>query len=82
MDKMRLRKERMKQKKETKRDVSKCLYPGCPGKPVSRGLCRACYGLAHRAVSQGRTTWTELEDAGKATDSVRLTGKTAWFTGA
>jgi hypothetical protein len=41
-----------------------CL--SCPCRLVScRGLCQRCYGRLCRLVRQGKTTWAELEQAGR-----------------
>jgi len=50
---------------------TKCIKPDCYGKPLSRGLCSACYQAAVNAVAAGKTTWKALEKAGKCLPSQR-----------
>jgi len=42
----------------------KCLVKSCERKAYCRGLCRSCYQTALKAVSNGKTTWEELEAMG------------------
>jgi hypothetical protein len=45
---------------------AKCLNPSCPRDANTRGLCKSCYHTACRLIKQGRTTWAELIEQGKA----------------
>lgn len=55
-----------------------CLNPNCDGAQFSRGLCRSCYQLASRLVREGRTTWKELVEKGRAQAT---SSKTEWLLG-
>ena len=37
-----------------------CMAPNCHYDESRRGLCRYCYGVAHRLVYRGRVTWAQL----------------------
>ncbi len=43
-----------------------CLFPECPKKRDSRGLCHAHYGVARVLVKRGTCSWESLEAAGKS----------------
>ncbi len=43
----------------------KCLNPVCPNQAKQRGLCNRCYLIARGLVIKKKTTWQELEAAGK-----------------
>lgn len=44
-----------------------CLNPAHKGKPShSHGLCINCYQIACRLIKTGKTSWKQLEAAGKA----------------
>lgn len=47
-------------------DPLKCLNPNHDREAMARGLCRNCYSTAAALIRKGRTTWEELERAGKA----------------
>jgi len=57
---------------------TKCINPNCDGKPLSRGLCSACYQAAINAVLLGKITWKALEKAGKCLPSRKST-KRNWL---
>lgn len=42
-----------------------CLTPGCSGIRWRRGCCALCYGRHKTQVRRKKTTWAELEQAGK-----------------
>ena len=44
----------------------KCLVPMCIADLRVRGLCVKHYSTARKLVSAGRTTWRDLEKAGKS----------------
>jgi len=51
-------------KKTTKTSEGNCLC--CNERPQSiRGLCKSCYAVATLLVKGAKTTWVELEKAGK-----------------
>ncbi len=64
---------------------NKCLNPHCTHEnnfATTRGLCHGCYGVAHHLVKQQKTTWENLEAAGKAKASQRRSynrGTTNWL---
>jgi len=41
-----------------------CLAPGCTRCALHRGLCKACYPRAGRAVRDGAVTWEKLIELG------------------
>ncbi len=43
-----------------------CLYPKCQRNRLARGLCVNLVRQALRLVKDGKTTWAELEEGGKA----------------
>ena len=43
-----------------------CLLPTCEREVYSRGLCISHYNTVCRLISEGRSTWLELEKLGKA----------------
>ncbi len=55
----------------------RCRRPGCNRDSQSRGLCAVDYRVAHQLVSDGITTWIQLENHGKA-DPPKRTAK-VWF---
>ena len=60
------------------------MYPGCIDVIRARGLCHTHYGTALRLVKESRTTWVDLERAGKSESRDarprRCQGKvTKWF---
>lgn len=57
--------------------VVKCRRPGCDRNAECRGLCGCDYRVAHQLVTDGLTTWEELERHGKA-DEPKRTAK-VWF---
>ena len=60
----------------------KCLFPGCVNGPSTRGLCGLHYQYARRLVTRGKTTWTKLEEGGKAKAPTRHHKfVSAWFLG-
>jgi hypothetical protein len=60
-----------------------CLTSGCGGEAAVRGICRACYWYALREVRNGRTTWEQLEAAGKTKPVTKTVGRATfrsnWF---
>ena len=63
---------------------NKCMYPECLEAVRARGLCHKHYGTALRLVNESRTTWAELERAGKSESGMTYQrqgqGKvTKWF---
>lgn len=44
-----------------KKSKGKCLYSKCKEPANTRGLCRAHYRTAQRAVAAGQVTWEQLE---------------------
>lgn len=63
---------------------SRCLYPTCRNRPITRGLCPACYKVAQSLVLAGFTSWETLEGAGKAKPLRRRRAektKQGWFLG-
>lgn len=55
--------------------ANQCILDGCEYPRHSRGLCSTDYGTALRAVTDGETTWRELEQAGLALPSKLRSGK-------
>ena len=47
-------------------DNIKCLVPMCTANSQVRGLCFKHYNTARRLVNMERTTWDDLERAGKS----------------
>lgn len=42
-----------------------CIVPDCPNRRKWRGLCGSCYGLARRAIDEGKVNdWGELAQMG------------------
>ena len=59
-----------------------CLFPECKEEGKTRGLCGLHYQYAYRLVSRGKTSWTALEEAGKARKATRSSKYvSAWFLG-
>ena len=59
-----------------------CLFPECTAGSNTRGLCGLLYQYARRVVSRGKTTWTRLEETGKAKAPTRHHKYvSAWFLG-
>jgi hypothetical protein len=46
-----------------------CLHPLCDREAYTRGLCSREYNAANELVRQKKTTWRELEKAGKCLPS-------------
>lgn len=57
--------------------IVRCKRPGCKNEAVALGLCRSDYAAAHRLVSEGVTSWDELQRKGKI-DPKRPSAK-AWL---
>ncbi|MAH44935.1 hypothetical protein CMI37_03850 [Candidatus Pacearchaeota archaeon] len=64
-----------------------CLVPECTARARTRGLCITHNAVAHRLVTQGHTSWSALELAGKALQVRRQRHNTIsynvtqWFLG-
>lgn len=59
-----------------------CMTPFCKGKAKTRKVCHACLMAAWRLVEAGKTTWLDLEKAGKVAKEKRTQKKqwrTQWF---
>ncbi len=71
----------MRPKKETvflaKTRAMFCLLPGCGEAAEARGLCGNHYRVAWKLIDDGVTTWTKLEQHGKALAPQRHA--TEWF---
>lgn len=52
----------------------KCLNPTCKKKRRCRGLCTNCYASAWKAVRSKRSTWPQLEKAGKVLPASKFRG--------
>lgn len=50
----------------TKKKRLPCIVNKDHGESRKRGLCNFCFKLADELVTQGKTTWEELESAGMA----------------
>lgn len=61
-----------------------CITPDCKGEVTARGLCMSCYTVARRQILRGKTTWLELEQAGKAVPPLppeaRISAKSRYFS--
>jgi len=65
---------------EEQKSIPDCLVPGCTNEAKTRGLCSTHYMYAHRLVTRGKTTWAELEAAGKCLGSHATPSPTKdWF---
>ena len=43
-----------------------CITPFCGGISFCRGLCHKCYDAAYWIIINGKTTWSNLIENGKA----------------
>lgn len=60
-------------------NVVKCLNPNCSRNVRVRGLCSACYLVAHNLILSGQTTWAELESLGKSRPPKKLSSARSWL---
>ena len=51
--------------------TDKCLNPNCNRAAHCRGLCNSCYQVAFSLVKRGKTTWENLESAGKSKPAIK-----------
>jgi hypothetical protein len=61
--------------------MNECLTEGCRSRSAAdcRGLCMKCYSAANKLVTEGQTTWEELESMGLATPRSSSVFKTEFF---
>lgn len=52
-----------------------CLRPDCGKVRYCRGLCVNCHSSAYKLVKKSRTSWAELENAGKALRPTKAFGQ-------
>ena len=57
-----------------------CIFPDCGKTVKTRGLCALHYQYAYRLVKRKHTTWSGLEESGKAKPKTRISSEVnKWF---